>query len=191
MQSLLLVIFFIVSSTPFAGGVSISIAQPGFYGQINLGNHYPAPQLIYSSPIVAIQPAVMVPQQPVYLYVPPGHAKRWDKYCHRYNACYQAVYFVKKDWYNNVYLPYYRKDKGRHNHNPSEYGNFGSYRGNDSSDHSPQKYETHRYVDKKSRERHYDHGYHSERSNNDSKKYNDREHRGQGQKDHGRGDRRD
>ncbi|MBE7525749.1 hypothetical protein HS096_05395 [candidate division WWE3 bacterium] len=54
------------------------------------------PRLLYPNPVLAMPPAVAVQQQPIYLYVPPGHAKRWDKYCHRYNACYQSVYFVEK-----------------------------------------------------------------------------------------------
>ena len=38
-------------------GVSISVGEPGFYGQINIGN-MPAPQLIYQQP-------VMIQQAPV------------------------------------------------------------------------------------------------------------------------------
>lgn len=88
-------------------GVSISIGQPGFYGQITLGNRYPVPQVIYQNPRVVMPPAVPMQQQPIYLHVPPGHAKKWSKHCHRYNACHLPVYFVQEDWYNNVYVPYY------------------------------------------------------------------------------------
>lgn len=103
-------------------GISISIGQPGFYGQITLGNQYPGPRLIYPNPVLILPPAVAIQQQPIYLFVPPGHAKRWDKYCSRYNACNQPVYFVQKDWYNNEYLPHY--------HNQSNYpgGNYDSAR---------------------------------------------------------------
>ena len=34
---------------------------------------------------------------PLSLYVPPGHQKNWGKYCGRYNACGQPVYFVQKN----------------------------------------------------------------------------------------------
>jgi len=86
-------------------GVSVSVAQPGYYGRINIGN-LPPPQLIYAEPIL-IQPGVTV-SQPIYLHVPPGHAKNWRKHCGKYNACGHPVYFVQEGWYNNVYLPYYR-----------------------------------------------------------------------------------
>lgn len=88
-------------------GVSVSVGQPGFYGRIDVGN-YPAPQLLYAEPIVVQPAAVGVVRQPVYLRVPPGHAKNWRKHCYRYNACGQPVYFVRDTWYNEVYVPRYR-----------------------------------------------------------------------------------
>ncbi len=88
-------------------GVSVQVGQPGFYGRIDVGN-CPAPQLLYAEPIV-IQPVpVGIVRQPIYLRVPPGHAKNWRKHCHRYNACGQPVYFVQDTWYNDVYVPRYR-----------------------------------------------------------------------------------
>lgn len=40
-------------STAQAGvGVSVSIGQPGFYGQLNIGDYYPRPQLVYVEPRV-------------------------------------------------------------------------------------------------------------------------------------------
>ena len=45
-------------------------------------------------------PAVVaMPAQPIYLHVPPGHARHWEKHCHEYNACYRPVYFVKSAEY--------------------------------------------------------------------------------------------
>jgi hypothetical protein len=92
-------------------GVSVSVGQPGFYGRIDIGN-FPQPQLIYPQ-VVVIQPVAVMPQ-PIYLHVPPGHAKNWGKHCHNYNACNQPVYFVTDAWYNNVYVPRYREDHERH-----------------------------------------------------------------------------
>lgn len=91
-------------------GVSINVGQPGFYGQINIGN-MPAPQLIYPQPVI-IQRAPGVVYQPLYLHVPPGHAKHWGKHCYRYNACGRQVYFVQDNWYNEVYAPRYREHRG-------------------------------------------------------------------------------
>ncbi|HWL73481.1 MAG TPA: hypothetical protein VNQ74_06390 [Burkholderiaceae bacterium] len=87
-------------------GVSVHVGQPGFYGRIDIGN-VPPPQVIYAQPIIVQR--VAQPPQPVYLRVPPGHAKKWDKHCHKYDACGYPVYFVKDDWYNNVYVPHYQK----------------------------------------------------------------------------------
>ena len=93
-------------------GVSVSIGQPGFYGRIDLGT-FPQPRLIYPTPMIVTQPAIGVPMgRPIYLHVPPGHAKDWHKHCRKYNACAQPVYFVQESWYNDVYVPQYRQQRG-------------------------------------------------------------------------------
>jgi hypothetical protein len=95
-------------------GVSISVGQPGFYGRIDIGNA-PPPVVLYPQPVI-VQPVRVVqpvPVQPVYLHVPPGHAKDWSKHCHKYDACSRPVYFVKNDWYDHVYVPHYEKEHGR------------------------------------------------------------------------------
>ena len=88
-------------------GVSINIGQPGFYGRIDIGS-FPQPQLLYAQPMI-IERQTRYVEQPIYLRVPPGHAKKWSKHCRAYNACGQRVYFVQDDWYNNVYAPQYRE----------------------------------------------------------------------------------
>ncbi len=89
-------------------GVSIGVNQPGFYGQINIGD-MPQPQVVYQQPVVIAPPppTVVVPVQPIYLHVPPGHIKHWSKHCYEYNACNRPVYFVQEGWFNNVYMPHY------------------------------------------------------------------------------------
>ena len=88
-------------------GLSVSVGQPGFYGHIDIGN-FPQPEIIYPQPVV-IQPPAGIVAQPVYMHVPPGQVKKWHKYCGRYNACGRPVYFVRDSWYNDVYVPQYRK----------------------------------------------------------------------------------
>ena len=90
-------------------GVSISVGQPGFYGQIDIGG-YPPPRVIYREPRVIERIAVNRP--PVYLHVPPGHARNWRKHCHEYNACGERVYFVQDSWYDREYVPRYQKQHG-------------------------------------------------------------------------------
>ena len=83
-------------------GVSIGINQPGVYGRINVGN-VPQPALVYAQPVVFAPPRVAVERQPIYLYVPPAHQQNWGRYCGRYNACGQPVYFVRDDWVRERY----------------------------------------------------------------------------------------
>jgi hypothetical protein len=111
MKRFLIAALFAAAATPaFAAdvGVSISVGQPGFYGRIDIGD-FPPPVLVYPQPVV-VQPAPPgIVHEPIYLRVPPGHAKHWRKYCHRYNACGRPVYFVQDRWYNDVYVPRYRE----------------------------------------------------------------------------------
>src|ERR1700738_3511397 len=53
-------------------GVSISVGQPGFYGQLDIGN-VPQPQLVYPQPVVIQRSPAFVSAPPIYLHVPPGH----------------------------------------------------------------------------------------------------------------------
>lgn len=89
-------------------GVSVSVGQPGFYGQIDVGD-YPRPQVIYAQPrVIDVLPYKVYPAA-MYLRVPPGHYNHWDRYCGHYNACARPVYFVQDSWYNEVYVPRYRE----------------------------------------------------------------------------------
>ena len=83
---------------------SIGISQPGFYGQINIGD-FPRPAVIYAEPVWVARPARVVYVQPIYMHVPPGHEKHWSKHCAKYDACGRPVYFVREDWYQTQYVP--------------------------------------------------------------------------------------
>ncbi len=77
-------------------GVSVSVNQPGVYGRIDIGQQQPP--VIYQQPVVIQQPVYGAVQRPIYLRVPPGHHKHWAKYCSRWRACNQPVYFVPEGW---------------------------------------------------------------------------------------------
>lgn len=112
MKRHLLSALFAVAALPAFGadvGVSVNVGQPGFYGRIDIGNA-PPPRVVHAQPIIVQQ--VAQPLQPVYLRVPPGHAKKWSKHCYKYDACNRPAYFVQDDWYNNVYVPHYRQTNG-------------------------------------------------------------------------------
>jgi hypothetical protein len=115
-------------------GVSINIGQPGFYGRIDVGG-YPPPQIIYREPRVIQRVAVNRP--PIYMNVPPGHAKDWRKHCGKYNACGERVYFVQNSWYDRQYVPQYqkqhrdRRDDRRDDHRGNKNDRHDKDRGND------------------------------------------------------------
>jgi hypothetical protein len=105
-------------------GVSVGISQPGFYGRIDIGSVAAPPVLVYPQPVViARPPTVVVQQRPVYLRVPPGHAKHWQKHCAEYGACAQPVYFVQEDWYQRYYAAPPGNGKGKGNSNSKGNGN--------------------------------------------------------------------
>lgn len=86
-----------------ANAVNVSIGVggevlPGVYGSVNIDNgRYPA--LVYSEPLIVSRPSRIL--APVYLHVPPGHLRKWGRYCGEYGACSRPVYFVKsRDYYD-------------------------------------------------------------------------------------------
>ena len=120
MKKLLFVALMAVTATPaFAAdvGVSVSVNQPGLFGRIDIGN-FPKPPLIYPTAVIIQAVPVGVVRQPLYLHVPPGHAKNWRKHCKKYDACGQPVYFVQENWYNDEHVPRHAgkyKDKNKGN----------------------------------------------------------------------------
>lgn len=115
-------------------GISISIGQPGYYGRIDIGD-YPPPQVIYRQPRVIER--IPMDRPPIYLRVPPGHAKHWGKHCHKYNACGERVYFVRDTWYNREYVPRYQERQGDRHENRDERRDDqrGDRRGDQRGDH--------------------------------------------------------
>ena len=101
-------------------GVSVSVNQPGVYGRIDIGQAPVPPVVVYRQPmIIAPAPVAVQAPPPVYLHVPPGHSRNWRRYCGRYNACGQPVYFVREDWYQRHY---HRGDDHRGNDHHDGHG---------------------------------------------------------------------
>lgn len=112
-------------------GVSVSVGEPGFYGHIEIGNLPRPPQLVFPEPVIVQRVPAAVAPAPIYLHVPPGHEKHWSKHCRKYNACGQPVYFIQDNWYNNEYVPEYRKTHGK-GHGDDDHG--GKHHGDDRGD---------------------------------------------------------
>ncbi len=124
------------SGGAFAGdvGVSISIGQPGFYGQINIGN-VPQPPVVYAQPVVVQPVPEYISAPPIYLHVPPGHEKHWSKHCAEYHACGRRVFFVRDDWYNHEYVPRYQREHGDRDHDEGHGHGDGHGEGHEGHDH--------------------------------------------------------
>lgn len=88
---------------------------PGVYGEVQFGNA-PPPPVVYAQPRVVVRDPRYQEMEPLYLAVPPGHARNWRKHCRDYDACGRRVYFVRSEEYE----PGYREDRGhdrdRHEH---------------------------------------------------------------------------
>jgi hypothetical protein len=97
-----------VAAPAFAGnvGIAISLGEPGFYGQLVIGD-YDRPRLIGTRPVIVTGRYYRA--APIYLRVPDQHRRNWNHYCGRYDACSRPVYFVRDDWYRNDYAPRYRE----------------------------------------------------------------------------------
>lgn len=94
-------------------GVSVQFSQPGVYGRIDIGQ-YPQPQVVLPQPLLIAPPPPAMPRpEPIYLWVPPGHRKHWEKHCQEYHACGHPVYFVDNAWYQQHVMPH---AEGREEH---------------------------------------------------------------------------
>ncbi len=112
-RSLFAALLLSAAAVPALAAVSIGIGEPGFYGRIDLGGG-PPPQVINQAPVIIAPGPVAYPGSPIYLRVPYDHQRNWARYCGRYGACGQPVYFVHEDWYRNVYAPRYHHDDHRY-----------------------------------------------------------------------------
>ena len=87
-----------------AGDLNIGVIlsgeiTPGVYGQVMIGNS-PPPPVVYAQPVIIERVPVGTRPAPVYLHVPPGHARHWEKHCREYHACGRPVYFVRSAEYD-------------------------------------------------------------------------------------------
>ncbi len=112
----------VLGTSAFAAevGVSLSVGEPGFFGRLDIGN-FPQPQVLNRQPMMIER--VPMERPPIYLRVPPGHAKHWSKHCREYNACGERVYFVQDNWYSREYVPRYQEQqRNRHEmHRPERH----------------------------------------------------------------------
>lgn len=102
-----------VAQPALAQNVSISVAQPGVYGRVDIGQPVPQTAWVNPNPVIIQQAAGAYQRQPIYLYVPPSHSSNWGRYCGRYNACAQPVVFVQDRWVRERHNEYRANRGGR------------------------------------------------------------------------------
>jgi hypothetical protein len=121
------------------------LSPPGLPGRVDI-SRLPLPQVVVQTPTIIIRPpplptppgvVVTTPapprtapppaQQPVYMWVPPGHRKDWAKHCGKYKACGVPVLFVRDDWYDRHVHP--EKGGKGHGKGKGEDGGDGKGRG--------------------------------------------------------------
>ena len=141
MKTLLLAAALLGSVTGAQAQISarINIGQPNFYGTIDVGDY--RPQLVYERPVIIERTQYV--SEPVYLRVPPGHRKHWNKHCARYNACGRPVLFVQDSWYTNTYAPRYREQHGY-----SQPRAYVQQRGHDRNEYREERHERYERHDR-------------------------------------------
>ncbi|MGH8139365.1 MAG: hypothetical protein ACREVV_14420 [Steroidobacteraceae bacterium] len=109
--------------TAASADVDIGVAirgeiAPGVYGRVDIGGR-PRPALVYAQPVtIEPPPAQVVVAEPVYLHVPPEHARAWRLHCREYHACNRPVYFVRSAEYEPGYVR--AKERGYVRHEARE-----------------------------------------------------------------------
>ena len=121
------------------GAVITGEVVPGVYGQVVIGNRPPPPLVVAQPVVVEPVPVGVAPPEPIYLHVPPGHARNWRKHCHEYHACNRPVYFVR----SAEYEPGFDRERWEHEHG---------------RDHDHDRDHDHE---------HHDHGHHGDRDDHD------------------------
>jgi hypothetical protein len=128
---------------------------PGVYGRVDLTNRPAPPPVVYAQPVIVEHVPDAERAEPIYLHVPPGHAKNWRKYCHQYHACNQRVYFVKSAEYEPGYRPGYDHGHSAHEDHYDRHENRDHYdRHDDHYDGHDDQYDPHD-------DHPHDHGHHA------------------------------
>src|SRR6202521_214205 len=120
-----------------AGDLGINIilsgqVAPGVYGQVRLGNTAPPP-LVYAQPML-IEPQAS-PPPPVYLHVPPDHARNWRQHCREYHACNRPVYFVRSAEYEPEYQRHYAEHQRERDEERRRWEDHERDHGHDGDEH--------------------------------------------------------
>lgn len=104
----------LVATASVAANVNVIVEgqiKPGVYGRVEVGNPTAPPPVWQPRPVIIAPQPQVVEVVPVYMHVPPGHARNWRKHCHHYDACGRHVYFVRSAEYEPGYAKKRRHGK--------------------------------------------------------------------------------
>lgn len=115
LRSLLFALGTLAATSVAADDLGIAVileaeVAPGVYGRVEIGNDS-RPNVYYREPMLIMTDSRYARSRPVYLHVPPGHAKNWGKHCSKYHACDRPVYFVRSAEYDEHYHDEHGRDK--------------------------------------------------------------------------------
>jgi hypothetical protein len=138
----------ILSASMLGSGITLAQAQisvgavitgevvPGVYGQVVIGTGAPPPLVAPQPVLIEPVPMGVAPPPPIYLHVPPGHAKHWRQHCHEYHACNRPVYFVRSAEYEPGFDRERWEREHGHDHGHHDHGHHGDDReDHDRGDH--------------------------------------------------------
>ena len=101
-------------------------APAGTFGRVDLSGLKKKPKVINKKPIVIDTPALRArqkasgPVKPSYIFAPRVYYTGWERFCSRYDACAEPVYFIDHDWYYHAGpgrgMPYREGERRDHNH---------------------------------------------------------------------------
>jgi hypothetical protein len=110
-------------SSAYAGGnigIQLGISgevAPGVYGNVIIGDRHP--NFVYPEPIIIRETREV--REPIYLHVPPEHARHWDRYCENYHACDRRVFFVRSSEYRDFRDERYQEHHDHDDHDDHDH----------------------------------------------------------------------
>jgi hypothetical protein len=97
------------SAAPLLAEVSapVTLGEPEFYGRLELDEGYYRPRVVHDRPVVLDRRFQNM--APIYVRAPRDQYRDWRRHCAKYDACERPVYFVRDEWYTQIYAPRYRQ----------------------------------------------------------------------------------
>lgn len=81
------------------------------YGVVEMD--HPEPRVLNSHPVIVHRNRGNRHADPIFVYVPAHHRRNWTRFCGRYEACRQPVYFLNEVWYHRYLERQERREERR------------------------------------------------------------------------------